>query len=215
MPIQQQVESRLSTLANGKAVRQPLRQEERQRGGAIRSLTVRNGTTQRSASNQNLRTSPSPSRSDYSNPQTPVTPVEESRVRISSVPSQTSLALSMPNYASPDASNEYVTPSHAPAGPRADYFSRDRQASYPSGSNLSTIAATKKKPPPPPPPKRIPTNQGLWVTAMYDFDGQGHGDLVFKEGDRIKVLKKTDSLEDWWDGELNGSRGQFPANYCR
>lgn len=71
----------------------------------------------------------------------------------------------------------------------------------------------KKKPPPPPP--RIPSHHFQYVTALYDFDGQGDGDLVFKEGDKIKVLKKTDSTDDWWQGELKGVKGMFPANYVQ
>jgi len=39
--------------------------------------------------------------------------------------------------------------------------------------------------------------------------------LRFREGDRIKVVKKTDSEHDWWEGELEGVRGSFPANYCK
>ncbi len=79
-------------------------------------------------------------------------------------------------------------------------------------ANLSATIAGKKKPPPPPP--RMPSIQALFVTALYEFGGQGEGDLVFKEGDRIKVVKKTESTDDWWQGELRGVRGSFPANYC-
>ena len=52
-----------------------------------------------------------------------------------------------------------------------------------------------------------------FVTALYDFGGQGEGDLVFQQGDRIRVLKRTDSTDDWWEGELRGVKGSFPANY--
>ena len=100
----------------------------------------------------------------------------------------------------------------APAGPRPDYFSRDRQ---PSSSSMASIASKKKPPPPPPPPKRNFSQQGTWVAAIYDFAGQSQGDLVFKEGDRIRVLKKTGSTDDWWEGELQGIKGSFPANYCQ
>jgi hypothetical protein len=55
----------------------------------------------------------------------------------------------------------------------------------------------------------------MYVTALYDFGGQGDGDLVFHEGDRIRVIKKTDSTDEWWEGELRGVKGSFPANYCR
>jgi hypothetical protein len=91
--------------------------------------------------------------------------------------------------------------SHTPAGPSADYFQR---------------GAAQKKKPPPPPPKRIGSqNSGLYAIALYSFEGQGQGDLRFREGDRIKVVKKTDSTDDWWEGELNGVKGSFPANYCK
>lgn len=128
---------------------------------------------------------------------------------------------------SPSAS-AYQTPSFAPAGPNMDYFSRDRQpsssslghsttpgATTPGGSTSNLLAGiiTKKKPPPPPP--RIPSHHYQFVTALYDFGGQGDGDLAFKEGDKIKVLKKTDSTDDWWQGELKGIKGMFPANYVQ
>lgn len=67
----------------------------------------------------------------------------------------------------------------------------------------------KKKPPPPPPAASRP----VFVTALYDFDGQGNGDLSFREGDRIRVMRKTNSTDDWWEGELRGQKGPFPANY--
>ena len=128
---------------------------------------------------------------------------------------------------SPSASI-YQTPmsvSYSPAGPNTDYFSRDRQTSANSASLATTPGATtpggtsmfgviaKKKPPPPPP--RIPSHHFQFVTALYDFAGQGDGDLIFKEGDKIKVLKKTESTDDWWQGELKGVKGMFPANYVQ
>jgi amphiphysin len=84
----------------------------------------------------------------------------------------------------------------------------------PSSSSLNGDAAKKKKPPPPPPPKPSISPKPEFVTAKYDFAGESKGDLPFKIGDRIKIIKKTESLEDWWEGETNGSRGMFPRNYC-
>jgi hypothetical protein len=76
--------------------------------------------------------------------------------------------------------------------------------------------AVQKKKPPPPPPKRIGSqNSGIFAVALYAFEGQNDGDLSFREGDQIKVVKKTDSTDDWWEGELRGVRGSFPANYCK
>ena len=36
------------------------------------------------------------------------------------------------------------------------------------------------------------------AVAMFNFDGDQPGDLAFKKGDVITVLKKTDSDNDWW-----------------
>jgi hypothetical protein len=99
-----------------------------------------------------------------------------------------------------------VPVSMSPAGPKIDHM----QYTANSRSNLvqdmtSAIAAKKKRPPPPP--------RASFVTALYDFDGHQNGDLVFREGDRIKVVTKTQSTDDWWEGELRGVKGQFPANY--
>lgn len=128
-----------------------------------------------------------------------------------------------------------MTTGYAPAGPKSsDYFSTSSNhhrfthfISSPSatpitpGSAVSpgqqsnvafdaAAAAAKKKPPPAPPKPKAPA---VFVTAMYDFDGQGDGDLVFTEGDRIRVVQRTESTDDWWEGELRGITGSFPANY--
>ncbi|KAL2020472.1 hypothetical protein VTK56DRAFT_8357 [Thermocarpiscus australiensis] len=77
-------------------------------------------------------------------------------------------------------------------------------------------SARKKPPAPPPPPKRaLAAKPDEWVVAQYAFPGQGAGDLSFREGDRIRVVRRTETSQDWWVGELGGIRGSFPANYCR
>jgi amphiphysin len=227
-PIQSDIETNIPFIRMGKAVKQPMEQQERAHN-TLTGLNLRNGLSERKASYQTApvyRPSVSPARSQHSQPPSPnyhtkplaiengaYSPGEDGRMRIMSVPSQGPLAQSMPNYQA-QTSPDYLSPAsaHAPAGPKADYFSRDRVPS--NGSAMTAMLATKKKPPPPP-PKKKPSYQGFWVTALYDFAGQGEGDLVFKEGDRIKVTKKTESTEDWWEGELYGVHGSFPANYCQ
>ncbi|KAM0719947.1 hypothetical protein Q7P37_004082 [Cladosporium fusiforme] len=54
-----------------------------------------------------------------------------------------------------------------------------------------------------------------YATALYDFVGQTAGDLAFKKDDRIQVVAKTSSTNDWWTGSLNGILGLFPANYVK
>lgn len=113
------------------------------------------------------------------------------------------------------APSSYHTPrnglSPAPST-KSDYFA----GSKPSATfATNTAAAAKKKPPPPVPAKRIPSAQSQVVIALYDFDGQNDGDLSFREGDRIVVIRKTESTDDWWEGSVNGRKGSFPANYVQ
>ena len=211
-PVQHEIES-FPCIAGGKAVRQPMRMEPPAHG-SLTGLNLRNHISQRRTSSQAIMQKPavSPAASASSGPPSPD---PNGRPRIGSLPKDTSLALSTPNYnssalTSPSPSEPHSPHGYAPAGPRVDYFTRDR---LPSTASASPIAAKKK--PPPPPPKRLPSNQGIWVTARYDFAGQGQGDLVFKEGDKIRVTKKTESTDDWWQGELKGVKGSFPANYCQ
>lgn len=114
---------------------------------------------------------------------------------------------------------EPVLPNHlahpSPSAQQRDYFSpRGSPASNMGSSNSAgasvgvaqlangfgaSIAAKKKPPPPPPPPKRIPsTKPDEWVVAQYAFEGQGQGDLSFREGDRIRIITKTETDQDWY-----------------
>ncbi len=206
--IQREAES-IAMLASGKTVRMPMKPED--------SNGTLNGFSRRPSGQLSLGRAPSTS---PARALPPPSPSLDQKPKIATLPSPgTSLMLSPPadtkvSFPSP---SDYHTPhAFSPAAPRTDYFSRDRQVSNISAAssmaNLSATIAGKKKPPPPPP--RMPSIQALFVTALYEFGGQGEGDLVFKEGDRIKVVKKTESTDDWWQGELRGVRGSFPANYC-
>ncbi|EXJ80376.1 hypothetical protein A1O1_08520 [Capronia coronata CBS 617.96] len=193
--VQHEAES-LTLLANGKAIRAPMNQENAQ--------PPANGFRRPSANSSFSRTqSVSPARA------LPASPSHDTKPKISVSPGNALLSPATPQdiMASPSPQSVYQTPlAYSPAAPNTDYFSRDRQ---PSAASI----AQKKRPPPPPP--RLPSQQSLFVTALYDFQGQGEGDLVFREGDRIRVIKKTESTDDWWQGELRGVKGAFPANYCQ
>ncbi|KIJ68786.1 hypothetical protein HYDPIDRAFT_107035 [Hydnomerulius pinastri MD-312] len=87
---------------------------------------------------------------------------------------------------------------------------------YTAVSNGASAAAMKRPPPPPPlKPKPQPEPAVEYVTALYDFDAQADGDLSFKTGDRIEIVTKTESQEDWWTGRVNGAQGVFPGNYVQ
>ena len=51
--------------------------------------------------------------------------------------------------------------------------------------------------------------------ALYDYTATADGDLTFKAGDRIEIVRKGEDGSEWWIGKLNGSEGQFPANYTQ
>ena len=187
-PVQKEVES-INCIARGRAVHSSMSLGDDGNRKNSSSLNVRNGFATRRASSQGLATSPGP------------------QARVMRIPSSSSMqAASQPTPSPEPEYDSHLTPqssysSHAPAGPSGDYFQR---------------GIGQKKKPPPPPPKRIGSQgSGLFAVALYAFKGEGQGDLSFQEGDRIKVIKKTDSTDDWWEGELGGVKGSFPANYCK
>ncbi|KAL1590965.1 hypothetical protein WHR41_00395 [Cladosporium halotolerans] len=52
-----------------------------------------------------------------------------------------------------------------------------------------------------------------YAIALFDFSGETLGDLAFKKGDRIRIITKSENVNEWWTGELHGKIGLFPANY--
>ncbi|KAH7069640.1 hypothetical protein FB567DRAFT_220809 [Paraphoma chrysanthemicola] len=49
--------------------------------------------------------------------------------------------------------------------------------------------------------------------AKFTFDADQPGDLGFKKGEVITILKKTDNETDWWTGRIGDREGIFPSNY--
>lgn len=47
--------------------------------------------------------------------------------------------------------------------------------------------------------------------ARFDFDGEGPEDLVFEDGDVIRLLERVGP--EWRKGELNGRQGLFPLAF--
>lgn len=48
------------------------------------------------------------------------------------------------------------------------------------------------------------------VVALYTFDADQDGDLGFKKGEIITIVKRTDKAEDWWTGRIGDRVGIFP-----
>ncbi|TGZ81598.1 BAR-domain-containing protein [Ascodesmis nigricans] len=90
----------------------------------------------------------------------------------------------------------------------------------PSASKDWSSVAGKKKPAPPPPkpkPKNLVAAQPKTetVTALYDFEAQAEGDLAFRTGDVIEIVKRTGNVNEWWTGRIGARMGQFPGNYVK
>ncbi|ORZ41111.1 hypothetical protein BCR44DRAFT_43601 [Catenaria anguillulae PL171] len=83
-------------------------------------------------------------------------------------------------------------------------------SSYTLTASSATVSPPTSAIAPPPVPTSRPT---VTAVAQYDFDAQQEGDLGFRRGDVITVLKKGDGTNQWWLGRCNGREGMFPANY--
>jgi amphiphysin len=227
-PFRKELEGSFKMLSQGKAILQPMRLTDD--GKSVTGLGLRGRVPGRRTSSQTgqatlpapsqhqLRRTPSAQSYDSMGP-----PVEmSSRPKIGSTKPKIGGALTpSAGYTQPGPSPR-MSPSITGNGSTSsgDYFARPRVHSTSSSTSLqssysmASSVASKKKPPPPP-PKKIGSFHGEFVTAMYDFEPQSEGDLAFREGDRIRVVKKTASSQDWWEGEVNGRKGSFPANYCK
>ncbi|KAJ4363445.1 hypothetical protein N0V83_009738 [Neocucurbitaria cava] len=225
-PLRKEMETSFQLLKTGKAIHMPMRLPEK--GDTLTGLGIRNKVmpSRRVSSNDSVPTitgrasRPSATLSSPSENGPPLS--------LSNKPSYSSLSASKPRIPS---SSPHLTPGMGQYERRAsstsqnssysngtnghgDYFGKVPSANAMGGTSPNP-AAGKKKPPPPPPPKKIGSFQYEYVTAMYDFDSHTPGDLSFREGDRIRVVKKTESSQDWWEGEIHGVKGSFPANYCK
>jgi len=59
--------------------------------------------------------------------------------------------------------------------------------------------------------KDMQVQDEILVQAMYDFTPQENGELEFRRHDIITVIDRSD--QNWWEGEISGRRGYFPATY--
>ncbi|KAF3092366.1 hypothetical protein TWF569_003589 [Orbilia oligospora] len=62
-------------------------------------------------------------------------------------------------------------------------------------------------------PSRASTLGANQAVALYTFDADQPGDLGFKKGEIITIIKRTDSKNDWWTGKIGDRTGIFPSNY--
>lgn len=72
-----------------------------------------------------------------------------------------------------------------------DFFRRDTFGSQKSGPGRPSAP----KPSFAPKPSQLKSNEAV---AMFTFDADQPGDLGFKKGEVVTILKKTESTNDWW-----------------
>jgi len=89
----------------------------------------------------------------------------------------------------------------------------------PPNQNPPTNPPPNQNPPPTraPPPTNQTTpppskGQGPQCKALYNYSAQENDELTLRKGDLITIIKEH---PDWWEGELNGKVGVFPANYVQ
>ncbi|EUC45112.1 hypothetical protein COCMIDRAFT_96441 [Bipolaris oryzae ATCC 44560] len=231
-PLRTEMETSLGLLKSGKAVHMPMRLPDK--GDTVTGLGIRNKVlpSRRASSNDSIHTISSAGRP--ARPPPALSSTSEGApppISLASKPSYSSLSATKPKisgspHLSPGGdmygrrlSSTSQTSTYSNGTNGDGYFNKISSAasngSTPGGYPTSPNPAAGKKKPPPPPPKKIGSFQSDYVTAMYDFDSLTPGDLSFREGDRIRVIKKTQSSQDWWEGEVRGQKGSFPANYCK
>lgn len=103
-----------------------------------------------------------------------------------------------------------------PAAPAASY--EPAPPPYIPSTISPAPTGAKRAPPPPPAPKprpAAPKPKLVYVTALYDYAATAEGDLSFSAGDRIELIKRGESAEDWWTGRLEagGEEGVFPGTF--
>lgn len=87
--------------------------------------------------------------------------------------------------------------SNSAFGDQNDYVYSDKKPSRPTAPKPAfTGAKTTPRP-----------GQAI---AKFTFEPDQPGDLGFKKGDIITILKKTDNAADWWTGKIGDREGVFP-----
>lgn len=81
---------------------------------------------------------------------------------------------------------------------QGEYSYSDRKPSRPSAPKPTFSSANPATPKP---------GQAI---AKFTFDPDQPGDLGFKKGEIITIVKKTDNPNDWWTGRIGSREGIFP-----
>lgn len=124
---------------------------------------------------------------------------------------------------SPTRASTWADDPYDRASNRASTFDRldqNRARSSTLGDQSEYVYSDSKKGSPPgrpAAPKPAFANKGSpgpgQAIAKFTFDADQAGDLGFKKGDIITIVKRTESENDWWTGRIGDREGIFPSNY--
>lgn len=89
------------------------------------------------------------------------------------------------------------------SAPVDDYVYSDRRSGWPSVPKPQLREKAKVQ--------DLGPNQAL---ALFSFEPSQPGDLGFKKGEVITVVRRTESTNDWWTGRIGEKEGIFPR-CCR
>ncbi|GAB1195053.1 hypothetical protein BDV32DRAFT_120123 [Aspergillus pseudonomiae] len=121
-------------------------------------------------------------------------------------------------YDRPAGSLSRSSTTRSPRNDTLDTYSRSRSNTAPFEEDY---VYSDNKPSRPTAPKPVfgqrtgqaPSLRQDQAIALYTFDADQEGDLGFKKGDIITIVKRTEKKEDWWTGRIGDRVGIFPANY--
>jgi lipid-binding SYLF domain-containing protein len=82
------------------------------------------------------------------------------------------------------------------------FVSSDRKPSRPSAPKPNFAAKA-----------RAIESMANQARALFTFEADQPGDLGFKKGEIITIVKRTESKNDWWTGRIGSREGIFPSNY--
>ncbi|KAL2161959.1 hypothetical protein VTH06DRAFT_7744 [Thermothelomyces fergusii] len=124
-------------------------------------------------------------------------------------------------YGGGQAHDEFGRPRRSATWQDDIYDQQPRSFGQDQQQHLSRSNTTRNGPPgrPTAPKPNYASKEALLkrneAIALYNFEPDQPGDLGFKKGDIITVLKKTDSDNDWWTGMIGTRHGIFPSNYVK
>uniref|UniRef100_A0A6B0V9K8 Endophilin-A n=1 Tax=Ixodes ricinus TaxID=34613 RepID=A0A6B0V9K8_IXORI len=106
------------------------------------------------------------------------------------------------------------SPLTTPVNPRPSNNLCPGSFTNPHGTGAPPSRSPNASPLPSPvrsPARGGPNGRGPCCRALYDFDPENEGELGFREGDLVTLVRRVD--DNWFEGSHDGRTGLFPVNY--